>query len=58
VEGEIARQLALLLPAEDLLEIVVGTKRAVRVVQTGGRPSEACVVVCRELGQKRIACRA
>src|SRR5208283_831199 len=45
VDREIGRQLALLLPSEDLLEIVVGTKRSVSVVRTGCSPREACVVV-------------
>jgi hypothetical protein len=55
VDREVGGQPALLLPPEDLLEIVIGTKKPVGVVRVGRQPREARVVVRCELWQERIA---
>jgi hypothetical protein len=55
VERQIHRQLPLLLPAEDLVERMIRSKRSMRVVRIGRRPSEARVVVISEGRQEVVA---
>ena len=55
VEGQVSRELALLLPGEDQVEVLVVAQWAVRVMTTHGLATESSVVVGAEQRQIRVA---
>ena len=55
VEGQVSRQLALLLPGEDPVEVLVVAQRTVRIMRTHRLSTESSVVVGAEPRQVRVA---